>query len=199
MDLTGIHFPNLQSLALGNFSFCHDVQVDWILSHGATLRELYLDACTILYAISPNEDHVDFYHPAVRSGKWELVYLQHIIKSVPVHRYSGRWHDYFTLFHERLLRLRHFRIGRSVSPTILKDWKIPEYPFEKEQEIRMGLFQDRYMIFYGRFRTVDNSGIPDLGGVPNCHGADKDALYALLRKIGQNVGELYWDKNDLVE
>lgn len=49
LDLSAVHFPRLKSLALGNYTFCHDDQLDWILAHGATLRELYLDNCLIIH------------------------------------------------------------------------------------------------------------------------------------------------------
>ncbi|OTA98545.1 hypothetical protein M426DRAFT_325886 [Hypoxylon sp. CI-4A] len=47
-------FPNLEVLALGNYIFSHDWQIDWIPSLGRQnryggLRELYLDDCPILY------------------------------------------------------------------------------------------------------------------------------------------------------
>ncbi|CAG8021383.1 unnamed protein product [Penicillium salamii] len=46
--LKGIHFPNLQSLSLGNYCFFEDAQLDWILSH-SSLQELYLDDCAIFF------------------------------------------------------------------------------------------------------------------------------------------------------
>jgi hypothetical protein len=42
LDLSGIHFPHLESLALGGYLFVQDSDLDWILSHGSTLRHLYL-------------------------------------------------------------------------------------------------------------------------------------------------------------
>lgn len=48
-DFRGLHFPKLKTLALGNHAFIHDSQLDWILSHGETLTELYLDHCSIIF------------------------------------------------------------------------------------------------------------------------------------------------------
>lgn len=68
-DWRGIHFPKLKKLELGNYTFSHDWQLDWILSHGKTLEVLVLDDCPILrrakllgdvdgenYAVNPSSD-----------------------------------------------------------------------------------------------------------------------------------------------
>lgn len=74
LDLSTIHFPRLQSLALGNYTYRHDIQISWILSHGPTLRELYLDNCKILYALlCAEEKDKECLHPSVVSEKWEAV------------------------------------------------------------------------------------------------------------------------------
>ncbi|KAF1828898.1 hypothetical protein BDW02DRAFT_199495 [Decorospora gaudefroyi] len=44
-------FPKLVSLSLGNFTIAHDWQIDWVVSHGATLKELILDDCLIVTAL----------------------------------------------------------------------------------------------------------------------------------------------------
>jgi len=49
LDLRTIHFPQLRTLALGNYTFTHDWQLEWITSHALTLQNLYLDDCPILY------------------------------------------------------------------------------------------------------------------------------------------------------
>ncbi|KAK5658332.1 hypothetical protein OQA88_2308 [Cercophora sp. LCS_1] len=48
LDLRDVHFPNLRTLALGNYVFTHDWQLDWLSSH-STLENLYLDDCIVLY------------------------------------------------------------------------------------------------------------------------------------------------------
>ncbi|KAF2814724.1 uncharacterized protein BDZ99DRAFT_367371, partial [Mytilinidion resinicola] len=47
-DLRSLHFPKLKSLFLGNMTFTHDWQLDWILTHADTLEELRLDHCPIV-------------------------------------------------------------------------------------------------------------------------------------------------------
>lgn len=49
-DLRGLHFPKLQSLVLCHMTFSHDWQLEWILSHGKTLRSLTLNNCPIIHA-----------------------------------------------------------------------------------------------------------------------------------------------------
>ncbi|KAF2629337.1 hypothetical protein BU25DRAFT_316060, partial [Macroventuria anomochaeta] len=44
-------FPSLESLSLGNYTIAHDWQIDWILSHGPTLKQLLLDDCPIIPAL----------------------------------------------------------------------------------------------------------------------------------------------------
>ena len=47
-DLRGMHFPKLQKLDLGSYTFSHDWQLEWIAAHGATLQELTPDNCLIV-------------------------------------------------------------------------------------------------------------------------------------------------------
>lgn len=49
--MEGVHFPNLQSLTLGNFSFVNDDQLNWILGHSSTLEELYMVRCFIVFYV----------------------------------------------------------------------------------------------------------------------------------------------------
>ncbi|RYP63184.1 hypothetical protein DL769_007041 [Monosporascus sp. CRB-8-3] len=59
-------FPNLRVLALGNYVFSHEWQVDWIAGLGAQngkggLQELYLDDCPIMWrarTVGPLDDSV---------------------------------------------------------------------------------------------------------------------------------------------
>ena len=44
-------FPYLESLSFGNWTIAHDWQIDWIVSHGATLKQLLPDDCPIVVAL----------------------------------------------------------------------------------------------------------------------------------------------------
>lgn len=191
LELSDIHFPRLKSLALGNYSFFHDDQINWILSHASTLRELYLDRCSILYLMkSDYEEDKKSYHPSAVDGKWDPVEIAGTRHSI--HTYPGQWNEYFTLFRTRLPQLRHFRFGESV-------WGDPEelplLPFEKEQDIEIALLDNRYMVFDGRsgYMMVDNAAWLD-GLIEVLIGLEEDmaALGDLLQKTGQCVGEPKW-------
>ena len=54
VDLRKIAFPQLRYLALGNHTFAHDLQIDWLSSFGATLETLILDDCPILFYMWPS-------------------------------------------------------------------------------------------------------------------------------------------------
>ncbi|PGG97158.1 hypothetical protein GX51_07464 [Blastomyces parvus] len=193
LDLRDIHFPNLQSLALGNYAFIHDSQLDWILSHGPTLQRLYMDDCTILYKVGIyNKDQCYLSPTEMWPGtavNWEGNAKYHA-------RYSKRWHDYFRAFEEGLPELRHFRFGSSPNW-----WDKSGIPFEMETEIKMGLNEESYLVFcdgYGPSPYMedwidppaeDEDGDDDDKAVrsPECGEEDEDALEALLRKTGQSL------------
>ncbi|KAL4985498.1 hypothetical protein BDW68DRAFT_198825 [Aspergillus falconensis] len=140
-DFRGLHFPNLKSLAFGNHAFIHDSQLDWILSHAATLTALYLDDCAIIHeaAVYTSSDHrgqtllpPDAFHahPHLPDRK---VYTS----------YSTRWADYLRAFKEKLVNLREFRYGHA------PNWWLEETtPFESEQKIRIGFGRESYMVFF---------------------------------------------------
>ena len=182
VNLEGIHFPNLKSLTLGNFSFYDDKQLDWITSH-STLEELYLDDCTILFYIMVFRDEDESpYCPIARSdmqinpeSDWELDYT-----------YARRWHDYFSAIQTGLPQLREFGFG------INKAWDGPTLPFEREKEIVPALKRDRYMVFdcgtgpYQFMEQMCESESP-ASQRPSCDEEDRDALKTLYEKIGKQV------------
>jgi len=49
-ELEGLHIPGLRQLALGNYTFARDTQLDWILAH-RHLEELTFDDCPIIHHI----------------------------------------------------------------------------------------------------------------------------------------------------
>ncbi|KAE8361241.1 hypothetical protein BDV27DRAFT_167134 [Aspergillus caelatus] len=172
VDLNGIHFPRLKTLALGNFGFVQDSQVEWIISHAETLTELYLDDCTILY------DKTDM-EIRIREDAPEL--------SKHYRSYEKRWHDLFDAFRIGLPLLRHFRMG-----TTCWSYSGEGMPFEKETKINIGLMNDRYMACYDGYGPS-----PYMTGLhkpqeyekaaPECDEEDRNALRLLLKSIGQSA------------
>ena len=103
-----LQFPKLKSLALGNFTFFSDRQLDWILSHGDTLESLSLDDCPILHAARVqkpvNADGSMIYN--IDEGlHWDYEGADNFWS------YDARWHDYFQRIKNGLQKLKHFGIG----------------------------------------------------------------------------------------
>ncbi|KAL4961056.1 uncharacterized protein BDV14DRAFT_204058 [Aspergillus stella-maris] len=195
LDLRGLHFPRLRSLSLGNYAFMHDSQLEWILSHGPTLLELYLDQCTIIYeaALSFNVDE-----PIPVSATILSLEDFHPHPDLVVDRlyasYSGRWADYFRAFENALPHLRHFRFGFTPGR-----WTRRILPFEQDTQIAIGFHQQCYMVFCdktlwpvylrkmkwrydsgGHERRKDEKPL-----MPS--NEDRSALLELCAKVGQSL------------
>jgi hypothetical protein len=106
-DLRGLHFPKLKSLDLGNMTFTHEWQLDWIVSHGSSLERLSLKNCPIIpdfeltwridtdgYPVLPTP------YPGTSRGR----------RVAGRSKYESRWHDYFRNFRSKLPQLRHFAV-----------------------------------------------------------------------------------------
>ena len=87
-----IHFPLLEKLALGNYAFGYEHQIEWITSHKATLQTLVLDNCEITI---DDKNHDEDYRI-----QWSN---------------DGRWHKVFNKFQSELTELRHFAITANVA------------------------------------------------------------------------------------
>ncbi|KAK2768532.1 hypothetical protein FQN54_000388 [Arachnomyces sp. PD_36] len=184
LDLREAHFPHLETLSLGNYAFVHDSQLDWILSHGSTLTELYLDDCTIIHEVATYDKERTYLSPDTFRAHPKLegkVYAS----------YEKRWHDYFRAFKDGLPLLRHFRYG--TSPYW---WGDVSTPFEGETEIKIGMTSGSYQVFcdgYGPspymdsliwdYDTEDDNALPP--SVDEEDEEDKEALRELCGKIGQ--------------
>ncbi|KAJ5800823.1 uncharacterized protein N7518_002891 [Penicillium psychrosexuale] len=203
-SLEGVHFPNLQSLTLGNFSFFEDQQVDWILSHSSTLHELYLDDCTILFQVrlSNVEYYIDDCPVPISKMKWQT--SKHRWGEAWHYHYPRRWNEYFASFETGLPYLRRFAIGHNEA----WDSGYNELPFEKELDLRPALMCDRYMKFdsgTGPSHFLDpRGGGEDREDWPQCDDEDREGLKALYRKINQQVdcGDFdvgHYEVSDLVE
>lgn len=55
LELRGLQFPNLQTLALGNYTFSHDWQLDWLTSCSPVLKNIFLDNPIVIF----HRIHVD--------------------------------------------------------------------------------------------------------------------------------------------
>ncbi|KAF7158668.1 hypothetical protein CNMCM6106_005458 [Aspergillus hiratsukae] len=195
LDLSDIHFPYLKSLSFGNYCFVQDSQLEWILSHAATLTELYFDDCAILYDVCLYAEHLD-------RGPFKKGEMARRREQQPKYyrSYNKRWHDYFDSLRTGLPHLRQFRFGSS-------NWS-EGVPFEKEAKIKISLRENRYMACYdgyGPSPYLEGNYRPDEWEqeAPQCDEKDKEALRLLLEKTGQGVAEIpllsrhqYWSCED---
>lgn len=186
VDLNGVHFPRLKTLALGNFGFVQDSQVEWIMSHAATLTELYLDDCTILYDVGMTNENIE-------RCSFEKAEMQVRIRedcpelSKHYRSYEKRWHDLFDAFRTGLPLLRHFRMGTTCWSNSGEGM-----PFEKETKINIGLMNDRYMACYdgygpSPYMTGPHQPQDYEKAAPECDEEDRNALRLLLKTIGQST------------
>lgn len=190
-DLRDIHFPSLKTLALGNHTFIHDSQLEWILSHGSTLTELYLDDCVIVWeagiyyerdcgpTLLPREDFRT--HPDLPDQLYTT--------------YDKRWVDYFRAFENGLPNLRYFRFGHSPYW-----WDEDTTPFERETEIEIGFHEECYAVFCDgslpceymqhmiwRQEGEDGGRKYEDGKAIKPSAEDRQALVDLCAKVGQTV------------
>lgn len=137
--LDDLHFPNLQSLALGHYSFTHDSQLDWIFSHGQTLQILSLGDCPIIH-------HCTMYcgfdnNRVARTAKdckniWD--------SEDDTWKYEARWHNYFERTQAGLPKLKDFIIGHGE----WDPWHTPHGPMVrrhllKTELVRRGMWRSK--------------------------------------------------------
>lgn len=173
LDLRGVHFPKLESLALGHFIFSRDVQFDWIITHSQSLEELFFDNCSILYQIghdAPPEEHWLDGEGCPRFHRHNRQEVSHFAS------YATRWHGVFDLFSHSLTKLKAISFGSSPQwdfdiPNRYDDGTpgLPIMPWRAERNMKNDMFVRRYLIYSNlteRYRadwrtpiwTVDEEG-----------------------------------------
>lgn len=136
--LEELHFPQLKHLSLGNYTFTHDSQLDWILTHGQTLQSLSLDDCPIIH-------HCTFcckfrdgrLPPSVKD------FTETYTNEDDTWVYEARWHDYFSSIQSGLPKLKNFRIGHG------EDWNTSDGPMVTRHLLGSELVAMRYVAFHG--------------------------------------------------
>ncbi|KAG9567206.1 hypothetical protein KCU71_g3514, partial [Aureobasidium melanogenum] len=111
-------FPRLRKLLLGNLSVVNDDQIDWILSHAATLEELTLDDAIIGIGARFTEQSVDVINRRVNYLPLKIEDGRPCYRPQPTLRYtpqrwlwSTRWHHIFNRFQHGLPHLKYFAFG----------------------------------------------------------------------------------------
>jgi hypothetical protein len=141
-DLRKLHFPKVKGLALGNMTFTHDWQLDWIVSHGKTLESLTLDDCPIVHdamvgQVIDHERYVKLQDD--KSLQWE--------DSENIWSYSSRWHDYLRKMTTGLPRLQHFGMGHGAWNNCYDEDNVTQ-AFEAAASLPAQLETGRYIIFH---------------------------------------------------
>lgn len=115
-DLRGTHFPKLKSLELGEMTFTHDWQIEWIISHGGTLTSLSLRECPIIHDIWIDHTMDAEGYPVHTLG--EDLDWDETTDTDGVGVWCGnraRWNEYFTRLIPGLPHLRHLEVGEASS------------------------------------------------------------------------------------
>lgn len=105
VDFRHINFPHLQSLALGLFTFSHDWQLEWILSHSGCLRRLRLIACSVLAFADATPQFLDGDGYRMRADDNSNAGTRRHL------RFEGRWCYFFKAFANALPRLQLFSVA----------------------------------------------------------------------------------------
>ncbi|KAF4976591.1 hypothetical protein FZEAL_6769 [Fusarium zealandicum] len=124
-------FPNLRVLALGNYIFSHEWQIDWIATQGKDtvaggLEELYLDACYVMFyahhLVPLDESETiagkDLSGNSIRVSNKGYQRNDLILEMnegpgpMAQTAYSLRWHTILPRWRESMTALKVFRMGR---------------------------------------------------------------------------------------
>ena len=182
-------FPHLKSLSLGNFVIAHDWQMDWIVAHSATLRQLILDDCSIPTTMRLTEQQATPNFPNEAPFR--------------IHPYAGkeyfvhvalRWHNVFDRMRIGLPRLHHFAMGHG-------DWNEGK-AFEERYELANSIEDERYCMFdwgigpsqWIMYSPRRRSGYcfsveqDELVPFPQCKDEDQRALVKLLEVVEARAG-----------
>ena len=148
-------FPCLESLSFGNWTIAHDWQIDWILSHGSTLKELLFHDCPIIPALrmakrkednmaSLNFPLLEAEGPDVWGDYFTLVTL--------------RWHQVFDRFRSDLSHLEHFAL-RCTDTSGLNDCWSPD-DFDHRYTLTNSLRNTSYHFFDGQCIVPGRGSVP---------------------------------------
>ncbi|KAF2135992.1 uncharacterized protein K452DRAFT_303117 [Aplosporella prunicola CBS 121167] len=147
LDLSSVHFPNLETLALSKFTIAENKHVDWITSHTG-LRRLSLHDCPILvyrivdpeHLVEKDNNNHSTLMDATITGWGRIIQLREL-----------RWSGIFAQFQSSLRSLREFRIGYWKD----HDTKTVDSDLDMFENMPFGLFRNRYKV-YNSGRRLDD-------------------------------------------
>jgi hypothetical protein len=165
-------FTRLKSLYLGNFTIAHDWQIDWIVSHSATLEELVFDDTSIIVALLFNKEQVEINFSNLSQLKHTISEDEKEEDKEYLVELELRWHHVFDRSREGLPLLQHFAANcrdyqffeHGIGPSAWKD-------------------DDRYSFFMKNEYGEDYTEIDS----PRCDKEDELALAALMESVYQRA------------
>lgn len=200
-----MHFPRLKTLALGNYTFTHDWQLDWLATHSATLEELYLDDCIVVYYAKLMECGVDgegypVFGPGAREEEKDEFRF-----------YEMTWAKVLGYLEREMVgegkALRKVMVGSSPrwDGWTARKWTVDEdreaevrqkrYAGREWEEIAVGMFKGNYCMFdmgIGPYQFTDG-GRPQAGWKMEAYdGGETEAgrrCVEFLGRIGEQEGE----------
>lgn len=125
-NLKGIHFPKLRELVLSKMTFTHDWQLNWIISHGKTLKSLTLNDCPILHASWVAHALDERHYPIFRLGRSPDWPEYIAAEEMTYWTYKGRWHTYFDKLQGGLPFLRELNLSLGLLCSSLDPPKLAE-------------------------------------------------------------------------
>ena len=178
-NMEDLYFPHLQSLSLGNFSFADDEPLNWILKHSATIKELYMDRCFILFyaqigGVEDMLDRISLETSDLEDNSEDSDFL--------VYHYPRRWHDYFASIQSSLPHLSRFGFASKPSR-----WNRFSMPLHRDWNFRTELTSDCYGVFSCGFEWSPLHFQPP-NGWPDCGQQDLDALWELQKVVRERPG-----------
>ena len=191
VDFRNVRFLGLKTLELGRFTFSHDWQRDWLISHLRTLKHLALVDCSLLSDAWFHGELDDDGYPTHLANEF-------LPAEIMTYNYHSGWSDYLTSIGESVNQLRSFSLlGKDASVDLTK-------------EVAQILHADRYLCYddgyyvpvanYGKFEEAQNPNSPLRNSMPFTRGPqmkerrlalarqyqeDELALRALLSKVNQ--------------
>lgn len=192
-DLRGIHFPKLKSLELGELTFTHDWQLEWIISHGSTLTQLSLRECPIVHDIWIDHSLDTEGYPVHTLGA-KLTWDETAGYPGEWCGNGARWKDHFPRLMSGLPRLRHLVVGdiSSSAPKIEgmaeDSWRTLYCAFWSE--LSFSPWASDHPCFGKGYDGLHYDDLEPKASYPQCKEEDLRALERLMTAVKRRAGHL---------
>jgi hypothetical protein len=135
-------FPCLESLSFGNWTIAHDWQIDWIISHASTLKELLFHDCPIIPALRmaqrKENNMASLNFPDLKAEGADVWGDYFTLVTL-------RWHQLFDRFRSDLSHLDHFALRCTDTSGPNDCWSADD--FDYRYNLTNSLRNTRYYFF----------------------------------------------------